>query len=147
MKEVFKRNPKLEKLFTTADGTAFYNEGDARVHARTLSDKTVNIITRTEAMTNKDKPYKKAPEAPKKKAEKSAQKEDDTKVADLTPMQKAKLRIDAINELNTVEEIEQALSEETAKTVLKAGADRIAAIQATDALDGDENHPNVTQIN
>lgn len=144
MKEVFKRNPKLEKLFTTADGTAFYHEGDARVHARTLADKTVATITRDDVAKEDSQ---KAPEAPEKGPKKSAQKEDGKKVADLTPMQKAKLRIDAINELNTVEEIEQALSEERAKSVLKAGADRIAAIQATDALNSEEDHPNVTQIN
>lgn len=44
MKEVFEQNPKLEKCFATADGQAFYKEDDAKNHAKSLEDKTVELV-------------------------------------------------------------------------------------------------------
>lgn len=120
MNEIFKNHPELEKYYETSDGTAFYNESNARNHARTLEDKTVKAVNRE---TEKKEPVKKEQ---KDKGEKPS------------PFAAAKLRIEAINELNTVEEVEQALSEETAKTVLKAGAERIAALKAEEALNNED---------
>ena len=44
MNEVFKNNPKLEKYYGTSDGEAFYNENDAKNHAKNLEDKTVETV-------------------------------------------------------------------------------------------------------
>lgn len=120
MNEIFKNHPELEKYYETSDGTAFYNESNARNHARTLEDKTVKAVNRN--------PETKEPEKKKQKP----------KNGKPNPFESAKLRIEAINELNTVEEVEQALSEETAKTVLKAGAERIAALKAEEALNNED---------
>lgn len=106
--DIFERHPNLQRVYQTADGTNFYEEGDARNHARSLKNKEVKTVER-------------GSESKKKSSDKESK---------ISAFQSAKSRIEAINELNTVEEIEQALEEETAKTVLKAGADRIATIQA-----------------
>ena len=44
MNDVFKNNPKLEKYYGTSDGEAFYNETDAKNHARNLEVKTVETV-------------------------------------------------------------------------------------------------------
>lgn len=44
MHKIFKSNPNLKKAYITADDTAFYQEGDAKTHAKTLSDKTVETV-------------------------------------------------------------------------------------------------------
>lgn len=44
MHEIFKSNPQLKKVFVTSDDTAFYQETDAKNHAKTLEDKTVEPI-------------------------------------------------------------------------------------------------------
>ena len=44
MNELFKTNPNLKEAFVTADGTAFYNNNDAKNHAKTLKDKTVETV-------------------------------------------------------------------------------------------------------
>ncbi len=41
---VFKQNPKLEKYYSTSDGEAFYNDNDAKNHAKTLEVKTVETV-------------------------------------------------------------------------------------------------------
>jgi hypothetical protein len=43
-KEVFEQNPNLEKVYCTSDGTPFYQENDAKNHAKTLDVKTVEIV-------------------------------------------------------------------------------------------------------
>lgn len=47
MDKVFKNNPDLKVYYKTADGTAFYTEPDARMHARSLSDKSVEPVYRS----------------------------------------------------------------------------------------------------
>ena len=42
--EIFKQHPNLEKVYVTSDGTAFYQENDAKNHAKSLKDKTVEIV-------------------------------------------------------------------------------------------------------
>lgn len=105
-KNVFDTHPKLKECFQTSDGTPFFQEHDAHTHARSLEDKEVKHLKR---------PVK-AIKATKKK---------------LTPMQEAQLRAEAIGKLETVEAVEAALKGETAKTVIAAGEEKIAAIKAS----------------
>ena len=42
--EIFKTNPNLEKVHVTSDNTAFYQENDAKNHAKTLEDKLVETV-------------------------------------------------------------------------------------------------------
>ncbi len=42
--EIFETNPNLEKVHVTSDNTAFYQETDAKNHAKTLKDKTVETV-------------------------------------------------------------------------------------------------------
>ena len=44
MHEIFKTNPDLKKAYITSDGTPFYQETDAKNHAKTLKDKTVEPV-------------------------------------------------------------------------------------------------------
>ena len=44
MHEIFKTNPDLKKAYITSDGTPFYQETDAKNHAKTLEDKTVEPV-------------------------------------------------------------------------------------------------------
>ena len=46
--EIFETNPQLEKVFVTTDGEAFYNDNDAKNHAKNLDDKGVKIIFNTD---------------------------------------------------------------------------------------------------
>ena len=43
-KEVFEQNPHLDKVYTTTDGECFYNENDAKNHAKNLEVKTVETV-------------------------------------------------------------------------------------------------------
>jgi hypothetical protein len=43
-KEIFKQHPNLEKVYCTSDGTPFYQENDAKNHAKTLEDKSVETV-------------------------------------------------------------------------------------------------------
>jgi len=119
--DVFKAHPKLEKYFKTSDGTKFFQEHDAITHGKSLKDKTVEPVKRP-AEVEADEPVKKPGT---KKPEK------DSTPGELTPMQKAKLRIEAIEKMETVAEVEKALEEETAKSVKAAGQERIEAIEAS----------------
>lgn len=115
--DVFTANPKLAKYYKTSDGVKFFREHDAKTHARTLKDKDVETVKRPAGSTAKDSEKKTASKA-----------ENPEGGEELTPMQKAKLRVEAIEKMATVEEVEKALEEETAKSVIKAGKARIEAI-------------------
>lgn len=41
---IFENHPNLEKCFSTSDGEHFYNENDAKNHAKSLDDKTVEPV-------------------------------------------------------------------------------------------------------
>lgn len=41
---IFENQPNLEKCFSTSDGEHFYNENDAKNHAKSLEDKTVEPV-------------------------------------------------------------------------------------------------------
>jgi hypothetical protein len=118
---IFKTHPQLPKCFVTSDGTAFYKATDAANHASTLKDKSVKEeINQTLEVGN----------TTDVNVEKKAIKNTDDQLGDLTPMQKAKLRIEANDALTTVEEVKVALKDETAKSVIKAGEARIAALES-----------------
>ncbi len=44
MHTIFESNPNLKKAFITSDGTPFYQEHDAKNHAKTLEDKSVEPV-------------------------------------------------------------------------------------------------------
>lgn len=44
MHKIFESNPDLKKAYITSDGTPFYQENDAKNHAKSLKDKTVEPV-------------------------------------------------------------------------------------------------------
>lgn len=42
--EVFKQNPNLKEVHMTSDGEMFYNDNDARMHAKSLKDTKVELV-------------------------------------------------------------------------------------------------------
>lgn len=42
--EIFKTNPNLKEVHMTSDGQAFYNDNDAKLHAKSLEDKKVELV-------------------------------------------------------------------------------------------------------
>ncbi|MEY4903234.1 MAG: hypothetical protein RLZZ292_1049 [Bacteroidota bacterium] len=42
--DIFKTNPNLEKVFVTSDNEYFYQENDAKNHAKSLKDKSVETV-------------------------------------------------------------------------------------------------------
>ncbi|TDL99616.1 MAG: hypothetical protein C4K58_06910 [Flavobacteriaceae bacterium] len=44
-KEIFEKNPQVEKVFATTDGNLFLNEFDAKFHGRTLGEKKNGVTT------------------------------------------------------------------------------------------------------
>lgn len=44
MHKIFETNPDLKKAYITSDGTPFYQETDAKNHAKTLKDKSVEPV-------------------------------------------------------------------------------------------------------
>lgn len=42
--EIFEANPNLKEVHATSDGQCFYNDNDAKMHAKTLKDKSVELI-------------------------------------------------------------------------------------------------------
>ncbi len=128
---IFKENTRLEAYYKTSDGIAFFTEHDAKTYADKLKDKAVLTVTR-------------------KGTNKAKQTSSKTTGKELSNNQKAKLRIDAIENMKTVADIETALKNETAKTVISAGKDRIAKLTAEakeiedDKVEDDTNVTNAT---
>jgi hypothetical protein len=48
-KDLFEANPSLDRYYETADGTAFYTNNSAELHAKTLDDKSVVLRKRNES--------------------------------------------------------------------------------------------------
>jgi len=42
--EIFKTNPNLKEVHMTSDGECFYNDNDAKMHAKSLEEKKVEIV-------------------------------------------------------------------------------------------------------
>lgn len=116
-KSVFELNENLEAYHQTSDGTKFFREYDAKSHARGLKDKEIKRVKRKDEVSeeNTDAPAKKEKKASKGKS--------------LTPMQEAKLRAEAVDKLENVEAVKEALKDETAKSVIKAGEARIETLE------------------
>lgn len=55
MDKVFENNPNLKVYYKTSDGTAFYNESDAKLHAKTLDDKNVIPVQKQEKEVKAEK--------------------------------------------------------------------------------------------
>lgn len=144
MNKVFKQHPNLKEYHETSDGTKFFNPHDAKNHAKSLKDNTVKTVKRGAASEPEaDQKTSKSAKAEKPAAKSTGKKSDKVDSKDLTPMAAAKLRVEAIEKLKTVKEVEAALEGETANSVKKAGQDRIAAIKAADALTSKEENTNV----
>ena len=42
--KIFESNPQLKQVHVTADGECFYNDSDAKMHAKSLEDKKVELV-------------------------------------------------------------------------------------------------------
>lgn len=42
--DIFETNPNLKEVHMTSDGQAFYNDNDAKLHAKTLENKEVELV-------------------------------------------------------------------------------------------------------
>lgn len=104
--KALKDNPTAKKVFVTSDGFTFLNENSANLHATTNASKKTLMVSEF-SKTGKDE----EPDRGKKGKKLSAP-------------EKAKLRVEAISKLETVEAVNKALEGETAKTVKKAGETR-----------------------
>lgn len=62
---LFASNKTLNEVHITSDGTAFYSASDAKNHARTLKDRTVESVKRTIATAAAVKQERPAAEKPK----------------------------------------------------------------------------------
>lgn len=159
---VFTQNPNLKSYHETADCFKFFRPQDAQVHARGLKNKAIKEVTRGSLMVDeviaevkakkiKEIEASKTPEAPNTPEVKNAVlpippagththiAPKDVAPVDqpaapetLTPMALAKLRVEAIDKLETVEAVEEVLKGETAKSVIKAGAAKIEALNAAE---------------
>ncbi|NIJ45057.1 hypothetical protein FHR24_001496 [Wenyingzhuangia heitensis] len=106
--EVFQEHKNLKEYHETSDGNKFFDALMAKNHAKGLKVKEV-------------KSYKREDHKPKKKE----------KVVKLS----AEDRIKAVEVLETIEAVEDALKDETAKTVLTAGEKRIEELTAASSGD------------
>ncbi|RTY71576.1 hypothetical protein [Flavobacterium sp. LB2P53] len=84
MHKIFETNPDLKKAYITSDGTPFYQETDAKNHAKTLKDKSVEPVFNEKELQvvdpeemNEDDKEMAAFEAEEKAKETQAQKEAD----------------------------------------------------------------------
>ncbi|MAX81745.1 MAG: hypothetical protein CL843_16405 [Crocinitomicaceae bacterium] len=53
VEKVFKSHPNAKKVFTTSDGMPFVNEHNAKLHSKTLKDKTVKTHERPKEESEK----------------------------------------------------------------------------------------------
>lgn len=82
MHTIFESNPNLKKAFITSDGTPFYQEHDAKNHAKTLKDKSVEPVYNekelqvidAEDLSDEDKEMAEFEAAEKLKTEQEAEK-------------------------------------------------------------------------
>ncbi|WP_336069984.1 hypothetical protein [Mesoflavibacter sp. CH_XMU1404-2] len=117
--KVFKANPSLKAYFETSDGTKFFTENNAKNHAKSLENKAVKKVERGAVVSSDNKQKSNTADKSSKKAS-------------------TEERIAAINALDTVEAVTEALKGETAKTVKAAGAEKIKALEASAAGSTDD---------
>lgn len=87
--EIFQTNPNLEKVHVTSDNTPFYQENDAKNHAKNLKDKSVETVynpkslevVESEELSKEDQELAEfeAAEKAKEEQEAAAEKEADAK--------------------------------------------------------------------
>lgn len=51
--KIFKTRPNLDHYYKTSDGQAFFNESDAKMHAKTLKNKKVDKVVRPSSVSDK----------------------------------------------------------------------------------------------
>jgi len=109
---VFKANPKVDKLLATSDGQFFLekNKNAAEFHAKKKGgNQALRIYT----------------------IDRDGSIEDSNEDKDEQPAKlSAEERIEKINAMTSIEEVEAALVEEKAKTVKAAGLEKIEALKA-----------------
>jgi hypothetical protein len=57
---IFETNPNLKEVHMTSDGESFYNDNDAKLHAKSLKDKTVELVvnpSQLEVITDEDEDF------------------------------------------------------------------------------------------
>ena len=123
IKAAFATEKEVESLYTTSDGQCFKKEGNAYSHAKTLEDSTVEELDR------KLKPVKK--EEATTESGNAGGSESGGSTTKLT----AEERIAKINKAETVDQVNELLEGEKAKTVKAAGAAKIEALQADEEKD------------
>lgn len=42
--EIFEINPNLKEVHVTSDGECFYNDNDAKMHAKSLENKSIELV-------------------------------------------------------------------------------------------------------
>lgn len=55
--DIFITNPSLKEVHMTSDGQSFYNDNDAKMHAKSLKDKIVELVvnpSQLEVITDED---------------------------------------------------------------------------------------------
>lgn len=109
--EVFQEHKNLKAYHETSDGNRFFDVLVAKNHAKGLKDKEVKSFKREDHKSEKK-----------------------VKVVKLSAEDRAK----AVEALETIEAVEEALKDETAKTVLAAGAKRIEELTATSSTGASE---------
>lgn len=125
---VFEKHPALKAYHETADGVKFAAKNDAENHAKRLKNRSIKTVTRDQVP------------APKKKEKPKA----DNPVKGYANLDYEK-RADYVAHLDSVQEIDKLIADETSKTVKEAGAKRIAEINASDQLnEGETENNNVT---
>ncbi len=58
MKKIFETHPNLDVLYRTADGIVFLTENNAENHAKSLEDKRVKKVYRTDVVKRKGTGFK-----------------------------------------------------------------------------------------
>ncbi len=111
-KDIFNKHKGLDVIYKASDGTAFYTENNAKNHANKLKNKAVEKVTRAEAM---------------KGVKEETGGDSDMKLS-------AEQRIEVIQGLKTVKDVEEALKGEKASTVKAAGKARIEELGRVDKV-------------
>lgn len=127
IRQAFEGNPDKEMLIATSDGQCFTNKGLANLHAKGLHDSEIKVVVRKDYVveTAEEEILGQAegePEAPSQ-AEETNVKEQTNKLDTTGAVVKltSEQRIERINEVTSIEELELLLKDEKAKTVIEAG--------------------------
>src|SRR5690625_7635068 len=83
--KIFKIRPNLDHYYKTSDGQAFFNESDAKMHAKTLKNKKVDKVVRPSEVSDKGEEKVKELKTVQQKANKpeASEASEDAEYADL----------------------------------------------------------------